>query len=669
MNPDQFNKRNILKITLSIFLFFSIIESSLAQQKVIDSLHARIQQLETRENFIATDTNYIKLMYDLAANYLYLNKDSTYTIANKALSLSKAINYDKGIAGSKLALGRAKLFDGNFDPGFNELEEVIEIAEKLKLDTLLLKSLNSLGMGYFMKTDYPKGYEISQIGRKKAEALKNYEMSVTFNMNIATTFAILNDSEQALPYYEKALKLIKGKNDKIGLARVKSNMGYLFIKTGELDKARTYLKEASNIFQEKSDIPWLAFTKINLGELAIIERKYDSAISIFKESKKLLKNTYDPQRKAETCLGLSEAYLLKNNLKKSEENALRADSISKATNFYEGLIRANDILYRINKFKNEPKKAMAYLEVSKHLADSIEIAENRTKFLMLETQNNFRKEQFKIEEENERKLERQRIITYFAIILLITSGLILFLIRRNIQTQKRANKELLKINNIKDKVFSIVGHDLKTPISTLQELLELYRNDAISAAEIADMTPRLKNNVDHSAFTLNNLLLWAENQMQGVKTSPMHINLKATATEIVALYQQQIEQKEIIINCQTPKSLTTFIDHEHLNIILRNIILNAIKYSRKKGTINFYGKEKENTIIFSVCDNGIGMSKKLIDNLLQNNNSSSKPGTLNEKGTGLGLNICNDLLIANNGSLAIESELENGSCFHIELPK
>jgi len=671
MNSYCISANIVQKLFLSIFIFFSFIQLTYSQQLRIDSLLQKRTFYEENLNNFKKDTNYIKNLYNLARTYVYLNHDSTTTIGQRALRLSENIKFNKGIAGSKLALGISHIFEGNFEKGFKDSEEAREIASTINADTIYLKSLNAIGMGHFMKSEYAEGYRYCQMGRQKALDLNNHEMSVMFNMNLATSFAILNDPEQALPYYKECLRLLEIKKNLGELAQVKSNMGYMFIKTNEIQKAKKYLKEAIVEFKKVQNTPWQAFAQINLGEVSIIEKEYDSAIQQFKDSKKMLQSIYDPQRKAEACLGLSEAYLLKNDLVKSELSALKADSISKSIQFYDGLIRANNILYKINKAQNKTEKAITYLETYRRLSDSIEIAENKTKFLMLDAQNNYEKEQTRIANENIKKIETQKTITNLSIILIISSLIILFLIRRNIQTQKRANTELVKINEAKDKVFSIVGHDLKTPISTLQELLVLYKNDAITEEQIAEITPRLKNNVDHSAFTLNNLLFWAQNQMNGVSiVKPETIKIKAKAKEIVALYQEQINHKNIMIECNCSDTMTVFMDEEHLNIILRNIILNAIKYSTKDGKIIFNSQDyAENQIIFSVCDNGVGMNKSFINQILNNHSTVSKPGTLNEKGTGLGLKICQDLLAANNGGLHIESSLENGSCFEMKLPK
>ncbi|MDT0607348.1 tetratricopeptide repeat-containing sensor histidine kinase [Croceitalea rosinachiae] len=668
MKSHYFSKPGKLKIALSVFIFFCAFKFSFSQQLLIDSLLQRKHHLESNENFVKTDTNYIKTLYVLAKKYAQLNKDSTNSIATEALRLSKAIKYEKGIAGSKLALGLSKIFEGKFQLGFKEIEEVKNTAEKINADTIYLNSLNAIGMGHFMNADYAKSYKYSQIGIKKSKELNNHEMSVRFNMNLATSFAILDDPQQALSYYKECLNLLKTKNDELGLAQVKSNMGYLFVKTKEVDKAKKHLEESIKFFKENINKPWQAFVQINLGELSILEKKYDSAIVFFNDSKKLLRNVYDPQRKAEACLGLAEVYLLKNELYKSKENAINADSISKSINFYEGSIRAKKLLYQLFKIENQTEKAVAYLEASQHLSDSIAYAENKTKLLMLEAQTNFEQEQSRIEAENKKKLERQKAITYIAIILLISTGIILFLIRKNIITQKKANKELIEINQIKDKIFSIVGHDLKAPINTMQELLELYKNEAITPQQIAEITPRLKNNVDHSAFTLNNLLFWAQTQMNGIKVVPERINLKNVVNNICELYQEQLKKKNISIECNISQQTTVFIDKEHLNIILRNVVSNAIKYSHLNQKITFNAIEDIKTIKISICDEGIGMTKGLINNVLTGKSITSIPGTQNEKGTGLGLNICKDLLVANKGSLTIQSQSNQGTCFHITLP-
>ncbi len=648
-----------------VFTFFLVVQSVTAQVRFRDSLESKRKNLESLKDFNETDTTYIKTIYQLANSYAYHNRDSMLQLASKSLEISKKEGYSKGIAGSNLALATAHMLSGKFSKAFEHAQLTERLSKEIKADTIYLRTLNVLGMGHFMKGEYPKGYLVCQKGKMESERTNNKEMQVVFNMNIATSFAILRDAERALPYYQNCLKLLKTMNDEVQLAEVLSNLGYSFIQKGEYVKARKYSHDALHIFETHRIGAWTAFVYINLGEIALKQKEFDKAIANFKKSEQLLLDIDDKQREAETYLGLAASYLMKNELRLSESYALRAETISRSINLYPGLIRAFDILYQIHKEKNQPELAIAYLEASGNLADSIQVADNTTKFLMLEAENNFGEEQKRIEIENNKKLERQKAITYLSIVLLIPFLAILFLIRRNIKTQKIANEQLIQINATKDKVFSIIGHDLKAPINTLQELLALYKNKGITEKQIAKITPRLKENVDHSAFTLNNLLFWAQKQMNGISAVPEPVNLKGVIDEIIVLYQEQIAKKELLVVHKEGDTIQIFVDKEHIKIILRNIIFNAIKYSDKKGEIRItYAVESEETVI-EICDSGIGMDKNMVNSILNGRNIVSNPGTDNEKGTGLGLDICKELLKINKGRLHIESTPNTGSCFKL----
>ena len=445
-------------------------------------------------------------------------------------------------------------------------------------------------------------------------------------------------------------------------------MGYLFLKTKETKKAKIYLKESFDIFKENLNIPWQAFAQINLGELAIIEKEYDSAIVLFKNSSALLNDIYDPMRKTEASLGLSEAYLLTNNLDKSENIALKADSIAKSIKFYEGTIRANNLLYKLSKLNGKPTKALDYLEASRYLSDSMKVADNKTKFLMLEAQKNFEQEQARIELENNKKLIRQQTITIIVIFLLISAAIILFLIRRNAITQKEANKKLQDINATKDKIFSIIGHDLKTPLTSLNELLELLKKEVISPKDLTQLTPKIQTNIDYSTFSLNNLLSWAQSQMDEIKTNPSEVDISNTINETISVFEVQASKKNIEISNRIQSGLTGYFDIEHLRIILRNLLWNAIKYTPLEGKIVISSEIISEQVKINICDTGIGISKSALSILQNDLPINSTRGTNNETGTGLGLSICKELIAKNNGKLDISSNKPKGSCFSVIFP-
>jgi signal transduction histidine kinase len=644
------------------------ITKSYSQKKLTDSLLRKKANYENLPGFAATDTNYIKTLYQLSRSYIYQIPDSTKSISERVIELSKKAGFEKGVAGGKLGVGTYAIFKGDFEKGFEFLEEGIIKAKKTNADTLLLKGINMKAMGQFMKGNYPEAYLECKEGEAQAEEVGNLEMQVFFSMNLATCFAILRDYEQALPYYQKALQSVEKTNDKGQKAQIESNLGYLYLHTENYEKAKAFCNRAIPVLNEEKQQAWESFAWATLGEVAIKEKKYDEALRYFSRSEALLMTIEDMQRKAETSQGIADTYYLKGDITQSLEYAKVAEKISNDINYHNGIVKSSELLYKLSLERNKPQQALDYLRTAKHLSDSILESENRTKFLMLETQNKFNREKKLTEFENEKKLAKQKTITYVSVILLLALLIIVFLIRKNAQNQKKANLSLKQLNDTKDKLFSIIGHDLKAPISTLQELLELYSAKEISEEEVAQLAPRLKQNVDHSSFTLNNLLFWAKTQMNGIRPQIEAVSVKERTSLVCDLYQTIIKTKNISIKCEINPHLKIMADPLHVDIILRNVISNAIKYSKKDSAIILdWKKNGGNRAAISICDQGMGMNKHTIESIFRGEISNSTKGTSEEKGTGIGLQIVQELIEINNGKFNLKSEPQKGTCVFLEF--
>ena len=654
------------RLTIALICMVLFLGKGLSQKKLTDSLLQKKISYENLPGFIEQDTNYIKLLYELSRSYIYQIPDSTKNISEKVLQLSEQRNFKKGIAGGKIGLGLYYIINGEFERGFVYANEATEIAQTARADTLLLKCYNIKAMGQFMKGDYPKAYMECKAGERLAKQVGNLEMQAFFAMNLATCFAILRDHKRALPYYEDALRIVNASNDEAQRAQIESNMGYMYLHTGEYQKAKDYSVRAISILSREKYQAWESFAWAVLGEVAIREEKYDKALEYFKKSEALLIPIEDLQRKVETAQGIADVYYLKKDFEKSLHYVEKAEGISKEINYHLGIVKASELLYKLFIEENRHQEALAHLNTAKHLSDSILESENRTKFLMLETQAQFNTEKKLSEYENEKKLAQQKTITYVSVILLIALLIIALLIRRNAINQKKANDSLKELNNTKDKLFSIIGHDLKAPISTLQELLSLYSSQEISEEDIAKLAPQLKQNVDHSSFTLNNLLFWAKAQMNGILPEKKAIPIKDKARYVCDTYCERIKLKEIDIQCDISPDEKLLVDPTHFEIILRNLISNAIKYTHKGGTIHFNCKRKDSSFIeISICDSGVGMSRSTVNALLKKQAVKSLAGTMNEKGTGIGFQIVQDLVKANDGDMKIQSKPNNGTCIFL----
>ncbi len=236
--------------------------------------------------------------------------------------------------------------------------------------------------------------------------------------------------------------------------------------------------------------------------------------------------------------------------------------------------------------------------------------------------------------------------------------------------EKRVEKrteELSRANLVKDKMFSIISHDLRSPLNSLKGLLDLTGN-GISHDELQNLLPSVKQNLNNSLQLVDNLLSWASTQMKGLNPVPEKINLFSLVEENMNLYRSIAKTKNIkLINHIDFKTVVTA-DPNMAKLIVRNLISNAIKYTPDGGTVEITMEVNGKETIVSVLDSGVGMDQDFIQRIFEIDSNRTKPGTRNEKGTGIGLLLCKEFVEKNGGRLWAESEVGKGSTFKFTLP-
>ncbi len=228
--------------------------------------------------------------------------------------------------------------------------------------------------------------------------------------------------------------------------------------------------------------------------------------------------------------------------------------------------------------------------------------------------------------------------------------------------------ELEKLNQLKDRIFSIIAHDLRGPLVNLSEVLKMTTDELITFEEFKTLSPVLTKDIIYTTELLENILQWSRSQLKGHQINPQFFNLKELVANEVSYHHTNASHKQISIISNIELTEMAYADVLMIQIVVRNLINNAIKFCNTGGKINIKAVlYNENTILLTVQDNGTGINQKIINKLFTDENISTR-GTLDEKGTGLGLTVCNDFLKRNNGSIAVESELGIGSTFYIYLP-
>ena len=236
---------------------------------------------------------------------------------------------------------------------------------------------------------------------------------------------------------------------------------------------------------------------------------------------------------------------------------------------------------------------------------------------------------------------------------------------------KKTNEELVKLNAEKDKFFSIIAHDLRSPFSGFLGLTEVMaeNTEIFSQAELADFSRSLNESAKHLSQLLENLLEWSQMQKGSINYTPNELSLSTIVTENIDQINQRAIQKGITIQNEIPENQKVLADERMINTILRNLLSNAVKFTRSGGEVTISSKmTNDDSIEISVQDTGIGISDINVAKLFKLDEKVSTIGTDNESSTGLGLLLCKEFVEKHAGKIWVESELEKGSTFSFSLP-
>ena len=231
-------------------------------------------------------------------------------------------------------------------------------------------------------------------------------------------------------------------------------------------------------------------------------------------------------------------------------------------------------------------------------------------------------------------------------------------------------KERLKLESslrFKNKVLSVVAHDLKNPVASMAQFSDLLVNKPEVAGKV-EFTRSLQESAQAAVTLLDNLLYWGRNQEDRLKLSSAPFNVNELVREVQSLYAHMAAQKEISLEVEGPEDLEAYADRALVNIVVRNLISNALKFTPKKGRVLIQVRRQGEEVHVAVSDSGIGMEQEVLDSLLKFGQLDSTPGTDREIGTGLGLQLATDLVEKNGGVLRVESTPGKGSVFTFTLP-
>ncbi len=245
-----------------------------------------------------------------------------------------------------------------------------------------------------------------------------------------------------------------------------------------------------------------------------------------------------------------------------------------------------------------------------------------------------------------------------------------YLLEKEKEIVDEQNEELKVLDNTKNKFFSIISHDLKNPFNIILGFSDVLKDgyDSYSDKERKHFIDEINNSTTVVYEMLDNLLQWSSIQINGIKINKESINIKSIINETISVQQLNAQAKNIRIKNIVEKEIIVDIDKQSVYTLLSNLIANAIKFSFERSEIIVNAYFKDNQLVFTVKDFGVGIDINTVDKLFKIDENNSTLGTKNERGNGLGLILCKEIVKQNKGSIWVESSLGKGSIFYFSLP-
>jgi len=233
---------------------------------------------------------------------------------------------------------------------------------------------------------------------------------------------------------------------------------------------------------------------------------------------------------------------------------------------------------------------------------------------------------------------------------------------------ERQNDDLEKLNNLKNKLFSVISHDLRGPLKSLLSMINMYENNYITTEQFKEHLPNLKEKIDNTSNMTENLLAWSKTQIKGLKPKYENFDLTETINNIIGVFEDSVKSKRLSVNVSISHSYTLYSDLEMVKTIIRNVFHNAIKFSNAGGKIELEVIEENDLTAIKISDEGKGIESSVVEKFNNDETLLSEKGTMGELGTGLGLVIAKDFVKLISGRIILQSTSGKGSVFFIEIP-
>ncbi len=656
------------------------------------SLKAQTFDVEARQDSLLStlsesspDTVFFDVYTKIAEDYKYINLDSTLKYG--ILAQNVISETDEPIKSAE-AIGFATwvhFMRGEYDLSLELAEQAYALvdgvngAEKVQFDLLHSQGTIYGALGMY-ELGLRKFYEILEIASPETNPNGYY---VTLS-NIGVMYMRLESYEAALEIFEQLDTEMP--LDLEARVSIPVNLGFIYYDLRDFTKAKEQLNRA--LAQTGNIDPRVyGLSNFKLGQVYNAQQEFEYAIDVFEASIELFKSRQNELETVQSLNGLALAYRGLNQLTNAYNYAKQGYDIADRFNAFPEKQTTLESLYLISKDLGDIESALSYHEDYKEISDFLKNSETSSQIGRITAEYEFNQRETDLLAANRQatlisqsKIRQQQILLVGSVVVIMLSGLVMIGMYRNFH-QKRENNYLLNLKNqeiqdqaeklresnmVKDRIFSMIAHDLRGPLSSLYGVISLIEMNKASQEDLDTLIPNVARRFKYTSTLLNNLLQWAQSQMEGYHINPEVFDINAVIKNKKALLQTNIDEKNLKF-CQPKGEYLVYADLNMIDLVVQNLLSNAIKFSHNDDEISVEIIKEGDTFKVAVSDTGIGIKKENQGQLFDSTFFTTK-GTMNEKGTGLGLMLCKEFVEKNNGEITVNSSFGKGSTFSFTLP-
>jgi len=660
------------------YFFISVLTCAFGQENhILDSLK---QNLALQEESVDQH----RLLMQLATVMSQYSLDSVNSYAHRAREVAIKANLPVQQAQSNGLIGYVHLYGGALDSAgvWYEKARVLFAEER---DTLgLVQAMMNLGSVDYYKGNYPQGIErLLEALRLTEDDSSQLSNRAAILNNLGTYYDAWEEDSAALVYYRKALPLKREIGQSWSIASTLTNIGRIYTVQAAYDSAEVYLEEALDLRTRLKDEAGLASTYNALTELYIRQEKYDEAEVYQREAWKRDQQIGD---KANLVADLQDWAVIRKGqgqVAEAETYALRALDLANELGIAHDRVNSLKILAEIAEAQQDWRQAVGYWNAHRALSDSLfdrEYKEEIARLTQLYESEKKDKDILRLTQETEiqeltlnRRSQQILFLALFSGLLLALAVLVYKQYRQkrlNEQVLGEKNAQLRELNQTKDSLFSIVAHDLRNPLSAFRSLSNSLEEQVfdLSREEIHQFLKRMQASSHQLFDLLQNLLQWAMSQTGRLTFEPRILRLSSVINTVLQPLETEIQVRHLQVATHFDPTLILWADRSMLEIILRNLVSNAIKFSPQEGEIQFLAGEDETGTWVEVHDQGIGLTAEEASQLFEEGVDMRTIGTHSAKGTGLGLQLSKDLIARHGGEISAKPGEENGAIFRLYFP-